>query len=238
MVVIMLYGRLGKPMPIRAEDMDIEFPELVPDELLTENGIVESSHPVAPYWQVASEGFKLAVLFMDMWNHVHAVRQTPKAYVEWVHRLEQRCRDFHRELPDEMKVDKCKAANQVVATYLEASVWEFLMRLRHPSQCVTTDSTVIMDNARVSEDAAKRVLDVAKHLAKLKSLDTTWYGMAVYVAAVFTLLSYRWERRMETTPKDLAELKEYMNIGLAVVNDIFKLIGVYAQSLTLIREFY
>lgn len=236
MVVVMLYGRLGKPMPIRAEDIDVEFPECVADELLTEDGIIESPSPVEPYWQVASEGFKLAVMFLDMWNDVHAVRQTPKVYVERVHRLEQRCREFQQNLPDELKVEKCKLANQVVATYLEASVWEFLMRLRHPSRCVTTDPTVIMANARVSEDAAKKTLDIGKHLAKLKSLDATWYQMAVYVAAIFALLAHRWERRMETTPKDFAELKEYMNIGLTLVNDIFNMICLYNQAHASIRK--
>lgn len=232
MIVIMLHGRLGKPMLIRSEDIDVEFPEVVADELLTENGVLESSHPVTPYWLVGLEAFKLAVLFMDMWNGSHAVRQTPKTYVACVRGLEQRCRKFQRELPDELNFEKCKSANRAAAIYLEATVWEFLLCLRHPSRCATAEPSIIAENARVCDESAKKILELASQLSKLKSLDTTWYQMAVYVAAIFTLLSYRWERRAEITPSDLAELKEYMSIGLTVVNDIFRLIGMYKQVYT------
>ncbi|CAN8101495.1 unnamed protein product [Discula destructiva] len=225
MVTIMLYGRLGKPMPIRFEDIDVEYPEIVSDDCLTANGIIDSGRPVDCYWLVGSEGFKLSVMYMNMWNEIYAMRHTPKSYIAAVRRLEQACREYQRNLPDELKVDKCKPANRVVATVLEASTHEFLLCLRHPSRCATADPAFVAENHRVCEDAARKTLTLANQLARLKSLDTTWYQMAVYVAAIFTLLAYRWERRSETTPAELADLKECMSIGLSVLYEIFTLIA-------------
>ncbi|KAJ4397840.1 hypothetical protein N0V93_002077 [Gnomoniopsis smithogilvyi] len=225
MVAVMLYGRLGKPMPIRSEDIDVEYPEVISDDCLTEDGIIDSGRPGDCYFSVALPAVKLAILFMDMWNNVYAVRQSPQAYVAAIHQVEASFRELQRDLPDDLKVDKCRPANRVLATYLAGSTNEFLLCLRHPSRCATSDPAFIAENHKVCEDAARKTLDLADQLARLKSLDTTWYQMAVYVAAIFTLLAYRWERRAETTPAQLAELKDYMSIGLSVVREIVAMIG-------------
>lgn len=235
MVVVMLYGRLGKPMPIRTEDIDVDYPEIVSDDCLTENGIVESGRPGECYFLVATAGVKLAVLFMDMWNTVYAVRRDSKIYIAGVRQVEASFREYQRDLPDELKMDKCRDSHRVLATYLEGSTCEFLMCLRHPSRCATSDPAFIAESHRVCEDAARRTLDTADQLARLKSLDTTWYQIAVYVAAIFTLLAYRWERRAETTLAELADLKEYMGIGLSVVREIITMIGMFGEIQTVER---
>lgn len=230
-VVIMLFGRLGKPMPIRAEDIDVGFPVCVPDECLTEDGITDPGRIGECQWQVGFAGFKLSYLFMDMWNNVHPARQDPSKYVEAVRRIEQKFRAYQRELPDELKPDKRRpSASSVQATYLEASNHEFLLCLRHPSRCATGDPAVLAENYRICEEAARKLLRVASDLAKLQSLDTNWYQMAVYVAAIFTLLASRWNRRAETTPAELADLKEHMGMGLSVVSEILKYIGTSYSS--------
>lgn len=231
-IVVVLYGRLGKPMPIRSEDIDVEYPELVSDDCLTEEGIIESGRPGDCYFLVATASIKLAVLFMDMWNNVYAVRQNPKTYVASIRRVEAAFREYQRDLPDELKLDKCKPANWLVATYLDALTCEFLLCLRHPSRCATSDPAFNAESLTVCEDAAKKTLNVAHQLARVKSLDTTWYQLAVYVAAIFTLLAYRWERRADTSPAELADLKEHMGIGLFVVRELVTLIGMYMRATT------
>lgn len=235
MVVIMLYGRLGKPMPIRSEDIDVEYPEIVSDDCLTDEGLIDSGRPGECYFLVATAGVKLAVLFMDMWNNIYAVRQSPKTYMAGIRQVEASFREYQRDLPDELKVDKCRPANRVLATYLDASTSEFLLCLRHPSRCATNDPAFVAEGHRVCEESAKKTLDLADQLARLKSLDTTWYQLAVYVAAIFTLLEYRWERRAETTPAELADLKGYMGIGLSVVREILNMIGKFGRYVVLLE---
>lgn len=234
MVVIMLYGRLGKPMPIRSEDIDVEYPAIVSDDCLTDEGLIDSGRPGECYFLVATAGVKLAVLFMDMWNNVYAVRQNPKTYMAGIRQVEASFREYQRDLPDELKVDKCRPANRLLATCLDASTNEFLLCLRHPSRCATNDPAFVAEGHRVCEESAKKTLDLADQLARLKSLDTTWYQLAVYVAAIFTLLAYRWERRAETTPAELADLKGYIGIGLSVVREILTMFGKFGRYIVLL----
>lgn len=226
MIVVIMYGRLGKPMPIRGEDIDVEFPVVIPDEYLTEDGIAEPGQIGDCDWAVASGCFRLAFLFMEMYNKVYVVRSDARSHIEAVRSMEQKFRAFERELPDELKLDKCKPGNRIMATYLEASKYEFQLCLRHPSRCTTNDPAFVAESYRICEDASRRLLQSATELARLKSLDTTWYQLAVYVAAVFTLLAARWVRRAEVTPAELTALKEEMNMGLQIISEVLKYIGM------------
>lgn len=230
MIVVVMYGRLGKPMPIRGEDVDVEYPVAVADEYLTEGGIVESAQPADCPWAVASAGFRLAFLFMEMYNKVHVACSNPRSHVEAVRLLEDKLRAYQRDLPDDLKLGKCRPNNRIMATYLEASHYEFLLCLRHPSRCATNDPAFVAESYRVCEDASKKLLHLASELARLKSLDTTWYQLAVYVAAVFTLLAARWVRRAEVTLVELAALKEEMKMGLSVIQEVFKYIGMFIDD--------
>lgn len=225
MIVVIMYGRLGKPMPIRSEDMDVDYPLVIEDELLTDEGILEPRQATNCAWVISSGSFRLAFLFMEMYNKVYVVRSDARTHVEAVRTLEDKFRAYQRELPDELKVDGCKPSNYVMATYLEASHHEFLLCLRHPSRCATNDPAFVAESYRICEEASKKILQMATELARLKSLDTTWYQLAVYVAAVFTLLAARWVRRAEVTPAELAALKEEMNMGLLVIDEVVKYIG-------------
>lgn len=230
MVVVIMYGRLGKPMPIRGEDMDVDFPVVIPDEYLAENGITEPGQIGEASWIVSSCGFRLAYLFMEMYNKVYVVRTDPRAHIEAVRSVEQKFRAYQRDMPDELKLDKCKPANRVMATCLEASNCEFLLRLRHPSICATNDPAFVAESYRICEDVSKRLLQLATELARLKSLETTWYQLALYVAVVFTLLSARWVRRAEVTPVELATLKEEMSMGLAIISEVLKYLGMLTSE--------
>lgn len=226
MIVVIMYGRLGKPMPIRGEDIDVEYPVVIADDYLTENGIVDPGQVGDCPWAVSSGSFRLAFLFMEMYNKVYVVRPDSRSHVEAVRLMEEKFRAYQRDLPDELKLDKCKPSNRIMATYLEASHYEFVLCLRHPSRCATSDPAFVAESYRICEDASKRLLQSATELARLKSLDTTWYQLAVYVAAVFTLVAARWVRRAEVTPIELAALKEEINMGLAITSEVLKYIGM------------
>ncbi|KAJ0122004.1 hypothetical protein J7T55_002515 [Diaporthe amygdali] len=230
MIVVILYGRIGKPMPIRADDFDTELPICIPDEYITESGITDPEKIGECNWLVGYAGFKLSFLFMELWNNVYSVRLDPNKYMASVQRLEQQFRKYIRELPEELQVDKCKPQNQMLASYLAGSNHEFLFCLRHPSRCISTDPSFVAENGRVSEDSARGLLRVASELSRLKSLDTTWYQLAIYVAAVFTIVAAHWERRFDMTLTDLTSLKADVNMGLSVIIEVSKYIGVGPDS--------
>ncbi|KAK7703477.1 hypothetical protein SLS64_009147 [Diaporthe eres] len=226
MIVVILYGRIGKPMPIRADDFDTELPICIPDECIDETGITEPERIGECYWLVGHAGFKLSFLFMELWNNVYSVRQDPNKYTAAVRRLEHQFRNYERELPEDLQVDKCKPQNQMLASYLAGSNHEFLFCLRHPSRCTSTDPNFVAENSKVSEDSARGMLRIASELSRLKSLDTTWYQLAVYVAAVFTILAAHWERRFDMTVNELTSLRADINMGLSVIMEVSKYLGI------------
>lgn len=227
MVVVMLYGRLGRPMPIRTEDIDVEYPILVADEYLTDGGIIENEDMGECYWLVALFCFKLSTLFMDMWNNVYSVRHDTKRYVESVRRVEQKFHAFQREIPEDLRPEKCKDTNKVVARYLQCSSYELLFCLRHPSRCCSDDPSLVAENCRLTDEAARNMLRAGDELAKLKSLDATWYQLAVFVGVVFTMLASKWERRTEITSGELSELKDMVTWGMTIIREILTYSGMW-----------
>jgi hypothetical protein len=226
MIVVILYGRIGKPMPIRADDFDTELPICIPDECISEGGITDPSRVGECYWLTGHAGFKLSFLFMEMWNNVYSVRQDPNKYMASVQRLEQQFRNYERDLPEELQVDKCKPQNQVQASYLAGANHEFMFCLRHPSRCASADSHVIAENNKICEESARGILRIASELSRLKSLDTTWYQLAVYVAALFTIVTTQWQRRAEMTLNELTSLKADINMGLSVIMEVLRYLGI------------
>ncbi|KAL1837599.1 hypothetical protein VTJ49DRAFT_3617 [Mycothermus thermophilus] len=220
-----LNGRLGRPMPITLEEFDVEFPVAINDEYIGEKGILDPSKIGYCNYIVGLMGFKATPLFMEMYSKIYSVRRDPSKYVEVVTQLEQAHRNLVDELPDELHPDKCQPVNQVFALYTQAFLLEFTLCLRHPSVCMTKDPKFCAENTRICEETARRLLDIVRTLLQKKSLDTTWYQLAVYVGAVFTTLVAHWQRRFTMTPADLNSLRDDMFQWLGIIGEIGGLMG-------------
>lgn len=227
MVFVTLNGRLGRPMPIRLEEFDTEFPIAIPDECITEEGITDPSRIGECAWIGACHGFKIVPIFMDMWTSVFCARRDPQRYLHSVHRLEEQFREWQEGLPDELVIEKCKPGGQVSALYTQAFSLEFTLCIRHPSVCLSSDPVYRAESTKMCEAAAKKLLRIVTNLVRLKSLDTTWYQVSVYVAAIFTILVASWERRFDAKPAEMVTLREDMNMGLHIVTELSKCIGEY-----------
>lgn len=224
-VLITLNGRLGRPMPISLEEFDVDFPIAIKDEYLGENGVLDASKIGHCDYHVGLMGFKVTPLFMEMYSKIYGMRRDPSRYVQVVRELEQAMNHLLENLPDELRVDKCKPSNRIFALYTQAFCLEFQLCLRHPSVCMTDDPKICAENTRICEDTARKLLKVVGSLLSLKSLDTTWYQLAVYVAAIFSSLVAHWQRRYETTAHQVSSLREEMSLWLKVIGEIGYLLG-------------
>ena len=229
-IMVCLNGRLGRPMPISLEEFDVEFPIAIPDEYLDETGISDPSKIGQCDFHVGLMGIKVTPLYMEMYSHIYGVRRDPKKYVAVVRELEEGMRRLYEEMPEELQLEKCKAQTQVFALYAQSFSLEFSLCLRHPSVCTTDDDKFIAENTRVCEDAAKKLLKIVGMLVKMKSLDTTWYQLSVYLAAVFSMLVAQWERRFEITPFEIVTLRDEMSQWLVVIAEIGRLLGKFCGS--------
>lgn len=224
-VLSTLNGRLGRPMPMSLQEMDVDFPIPINDEYLGEEGVLDPSKIGHCSYSVGLMGFKVTPLYMEMYSKVYSVRRDPTRYAQVVHELDQAMRNLTDNLPDELRVEKIQQGSQLFALYTQAFCLEFSLCLRHPSVCMTDDPKILAENARVCEETARKLLKVVGSLLKMKSLDTTWYQLAVYVAAIFSVLVAHWQRRHEMTPFELGTLREEMASWMTIIEEIGRLLG-------------
>jgi len=221
---VTLSGRLGRPMAITVEEFDTDYPLPLNDECLTEDGVDESKMGPCMF-MVGLVGFKITPLYMQMYNKLYAARRDPQRYVDTVVSLQQQYEAWKAELPEELQPDKCRPEARVFALYVQAFSLEYVLCLRHPSVCMTNDPQFCAENKRICSATATELLKNVQELLRLKSLDTTWYQVAVYCAAMFTTLESHWERRLEITQDEVTAMKLEVGSWMAILREIGRLVG-------------
>lgn len=232
---VSLSGKLGRPIGIKYEDFDVEIPEPVDDDLLTEAG-VDTTRPGKCLHKIGLIAFQIVPLYMEMYSSIYAPRRNPETYVATVNRMESRLRAWKDSLPTELvkgESGENEQEGRVFALYVQVWAFEFRILLRHPSVSVTTDAAFNAESMRICVESSRQMLSVVRQLQKFKSLDTTWYQSAVYVMAITTTLFAQWDKRGEISPADLAALREEMNMWLDIMGDVGALLGLTTPSLLL-----
>ncbi|OTB19356.1 hypothetical protein K445DRAFT_53319 [Daldinia sp. EC12] len=216
---VTLNGRMGRPMPIRLEDIDTEFPETIPDELLTEDG-VDTTRTATCRYEIGIAAFRISALFLEMFANIYCARKDPNRYLPVVEALEEQLESWRENLPPGLKyrgMGQSEHDQSMFALYAEYMALEFRITLRHPAACITNDTKIIAENTKICEETAKDLLGILHKLYRLKSLDTTWYCLAIYVTAIFSTLVAHWERRHETNAVEVQALREDMKLWLTLL---------------------
>ncbi|KAI9830514.1 MAG: hypothetical protein M1819_005472 [Sarea resinae] len=226
LIHVTISGKLGRPMALRAEDFDVELPEAVDDELLSEAGI-DTSREGKCAFRVGIEAFKLHPLFMELYSNIYAVKRSPQTYIETVRRLETKLQKWREQLPLELIQESGseKQEERVFAVYIETWALEFRLLLHHPALSLTMSPEFNNENLDVCLECAQAMLHSVQQLRKYKSLDTTWYNGAVYLMAITSSLFGHWERRDQITAAGLSSLRAEMGQWLDIMGDVGGLLG-------------
>jgi hypothetical protein len=225
---VTLSGKLGRPMPLRIEDFDVEMPEKVDDELLSENGL-DTSKPGKCLHEIGLQAIRLLPLFMELYSTIYAVRRSPENCIPTINRLEAKLRAWRDGLPPDLvkgQAGENEQEGRVFALYAQMFALEFRLLLRHPAVATTNDAKFNAESMRLCVESSRQMLSVVRQLQKFRSLDTTWYNSAVYVMAITTTLFAQWDKRGETSAADLAALREEMDLWLEIMGDVGSLLGV------------
>lgn len=219
-------GKLGRPMPLRLYDFDVELPEPIDDELLSDKGL-DTSKPGKCLHLVGLAAFKTLPLYIEVYTTIYSIRRNPGSYISDVHMIESRLYAFQDALPPELKGEADGIANEtrIHQLYVELWVLELRLLLRHPSMPATVDANFQKESTRICTETSRQMLGVIHKLQKHKSLDTTWYNAAVYVMALTTALFTQWGKRGETTIADLSALKDDMDVWLDIMEEVGNLLG-------------
>lgn len=224
---VTLSGKLGRPMPFRYEDFDVEMPEPIDDELLSENGL-DTSRPGRCMHEIGLHAIRIIPLYMELYSTIYAVRRHPDNYIGTISKLEAKLRTWKEGLPPDLVNGEAGTNEQegrVFALYAQMWTLEFRLLLRHPSVSMTKDPAFNAESMRICVEASRQMLRVVRQLQKYKSLDTTWYNSAVYVMAITTTLFAQWDKRGDTSAADLAALREEMDMWLDIMGDVGALLG-------------
>jgi hypothetical protein len=219
-----LNGKLGRPMPISNEDIDVEFPDPMNDCLPGEETKLDSFHQCS--FQVGIQVAKYTVLELELYKTIYAVRHSPGAYLDNLKRLETGIQQWKDELPQELQ-DPSRASpdNHIFALYLEYWYQAYHLLLHHPAVCRSVDPVVINSNLEKCLDASQKMLHNCTEMMHKKSLDIPWINTVVYIAATFTTLFASSMRKEQLTPVDMTKLKSDMATWISVLGECDHFLG-------------
>jgi hypothetical protein len=213
-----LNGKLGRPMPISNEDIDVEFPEPMKDCLPEEEAHLDTFHQCS--FQVGIQIAKYTVLELDLYKTIYSVRYSPSTYIEGLKRLEAGILQWKEDLPYELR-DHSHATqdDQIFTLYLEYWYQAYNLLLHHPAVCRSTDPTIMNSNLDKCLDASQKMLQNCNTLMLKKSLDIPWINTVVYIAAMFTSLFISSMRKDQLSPVDMDKIKTDMTTWVNVLGE-------------------
>ena len=233
---VIITGNLGRPVALRSDDFDVELPEAIDDESLTEDGL-DLSRTGSCNFLIATNCFPVIPIYMDVLSNIYAVKRAPQAYVDTVLRIEKRLTDWQATWSPELRQDSVSnnELGRVHAQYLALWPLQIRLLLRHPSLSLSTSPEFNEESLTICMDVSRSMLHHVKRLQKYKSLDGTWQTGSLYVLAMATSLFGHWERRAQIDTKALAALTEDMHSWLSIIGELSSILGLHF-SLTMVRH--
>ena len=223
---VTICGKQGRPMPIRLEDFDVEIPEPYDDELLTDAGSDTSRNGKCSFL-VGIEAFKVAPIFIELYNEVYAAHRSDQNYIKSVRGLEYKLQQWREQWHVELRrAPTSNSPTQRIHTeYLNFWAAEFRLLLRHPSLSLTRSAEFNNENLEICMRVCHEMRECVQALQSLKSLDTTWYSCAVYVLAIQTTLYGHQRLKDELSAGQVISLRLDMEAWLSIMGDIGRLLG-------------
>jgi hypothetical protein len=229
-----LAGKLGRPIPISNDDIDVEFPEPMKDCLPGEEAELSPFHQCS--FQVGIQIAQYGVLELDLYKTIYAIRFNPRMYEDSLKRLEASIRQWRDELPYELR-DPTHASpdDHIFALYLEYWYQEFQLLLHHPAVCRSVDPAVLSSNLDKCLHASQKMLQNCTDMMRKKSLDSVWINTVVYIAAIFTTLFISSMRKDLMSPVDMTRLKSDMVLWISVLSECSPTSGMFHSFMHLAR---
>jgi hypothetical protein len=221
-VQITVSGKLGRPMGIREEDMDVGFPLAVDDNLLSESGL-DTSKTGHCNFLAGIEAFKVEPIFMNLYRNVYAAKRSAKDYTQFVANAEKQINAWKDQWPTELHENK--SMHDMFTGYLQLWYNEFRLLLHHPSLSLSKSVQVNDANLRACLSACHDMLKGVAELQRLKALDTTWQSCAVFILAIQTSLYGHGHLKNELTAEKVENLRSEMEQWLSIMGDIGGMLG-------------
>ncbi|KAF2644415.1 hypothetical protein P280DRAFT_465752 [Massarina eburnea CBS 473.64] len=219
-----LSGKLGRPMPINLDEIDVEFPEPLDDTLPGDNVNVTPFRRCS--FHIGIQIAKFTVCLSKLYGTLYSLNRNSASYTDTIRRLEAGLHRWKEEQPYELQ-DPNRATRDdfVFALFLEYWYHEYILLLHHPAVCRSRDPEVIDSNMDRCLAASQKMLHTCNELRTLRSLDIPWINAVVYIAAIFTTLFIYFQRKDHMSSVDMAKLRGDMDQWVDVMGDWGQLLG-------------
>ncbi|QDS70305.1 hypothetical protein FKW77_008197 [Venturia effusa] len=223
-LVSSLGGRLGRPIPLRLSDIDIEFPSAVPDNLPEESDLPEFRKCS---FLVGNGIVEILAITAELYTTMYSASGSlPQDYDAIINKFEADLKIWRSRLhPELIDYNQAEGETQVCALYLELTYLECQFLLRHPLNFPPNQPEAYKQNLNHTLDTASKTLAVLTKLKDAKCLDVPWYNVTVFLAMIFTTLFAEDQRREELTAEELRRLKSEMDQWVIVLGDIGIMLG-------------
>lgn len=225
-LLVKLNGRLGRPMPVKRCDYDIQIPEYLNDDL--EKAAPGHGSKDCVFY-IAIVLYKEAEIYLEMFSTLYALKPTID-YEKGVKLFEQKIDNWTKSLPEVCNEQALLSGTatgmaQINATWLRYAHFDLNNKLHHPALCRSQNPEVINRNIDICVDASKQELKVLTRLFELQSSDVTWMIVTDVATAIFTLLYAISQRKEQSSPSDLLALKNELDRVMPVVGELAKMFG-------------
>ncbi|KAL1630073.1 hypothetical protein SLS54_000933 [Diplodia seriata] len=220
---VALCGRLGRPMPLRMEDIDVEFPEPIHDYLPSETNLSEFRKCS---FHVGLQVIRITTIHSEMYSTIHAVRQNPEFYITHLRRLEDEHRKWREQIPMELREgSRADSEDYIFSLYVQFWDHELNLMLHHPAMCRSRDSELMNSNMTICLQATTKMVRCLDELRKYKCLDAPWVNCTAYLAAMLTTLFVYSHRKDEITSSEMAKLKSEMDMWCMIMDECGTILG-------------
>ncbi|CUS13548.1 unnamed protein product, partial [Tuber aestivum] len=212
-----LSSRLGRPMSIRAVDYDVEYPERIDDEYITESGFIKRDESVGECsFDVAIEMFKFTTLYIEMLGTLYTpARPSTEKYVSLVQDLEAKLDAWRAQAPKSIALGAPKVEKRFQAVHLDSWYHDLSPSPSFTSDCIT-----------ICVESSRQILHLTDELRKGSHyLDTTWSGTTIQLLATLTILFSVWQKRDTVSSEEVIQVKTDMDLCMDIMGDVGSLLG-------------
>lgn len=229
--VVMSGLKLGRPMPMDMSDLDIEFPEAILDEEISEQGILGNRSGRCTFW-IGLQVIRQVPLWVDLYNNIIKVRKPASEYTQHLEILDTRIIEWKAQSDADFAKETMDGNLQVASSFAQTWFAEYRLLLHHPHLCTSKDPQVLESNLEICHDASLSLLQIIQALfEKFRGADFTWHSTVVYVLAAGMSIEYYQQRQQQLTPEIFKNMQQELSDWLKVMKGAGAVLGSGDQLL-------
>jgi hypothetical protein len=210
-------SKLGRPMPMRMEDIGVELPLALEDSEISDNGIATPRSGRCTFW-AGIYVTKLVPHLIDLYNNFISVRRPASEYVKNRETLNAKIVDLRRNWTKDTLDEQHNPSIKAATHHIDSWAAEFQLILHHPHLCTTTSPEVMEKNLDQCHQAAQRLLKNVSELYNIyRGVDFTWYSTVGYVLAFGVTLQMHRRRKDQLTRERFNAMKDELDDWLKIM---------------------